>query len=211
MHVSPVCKEIRQGQMGTLERRPGPLLLPWACCYSCPYSLSTREACRSSGAHALCPGVTPDLGRFCPVLLFQGFGAMFCLFDLLQGRVRLCVSLTGKPFPGLPPPVGAGLLSQVPHVPIPHLLPVQPGAEAGLAYCLRHSLLTAVPSLCGHEHADVALRLFRGPFSRQGLQSWEDWRENHQDCPALGRGALQRSSFPVLTGAVAGVGVVGVG
>ena len=54
-----------------------------------------------------------------------------------------------------------------------YLLPVLLEAEASLAHCLWHRLLTAVPCLGGHRHADLALGVFWCPFSPQGLQSGE--------------------------------------
>lgn len=95
------------------------------------------------------------------MLLFRVFWFVSCLFEFPMGRgqTTLCVSDL-EDFPGLRPPLWAGPVSQVPHVPAQvHLLSVQPGAEAGLAYCLWCGLLTVVPCLGGYKHAELALGL----------------------------------------------------
>lgn len=87
-----------------------------------------------------------------------------------RARPALCTS-GSEALPGCPSPAG-GPGARAPTA-SPHLLPVRPGAEAGLAHCLWQGLQAAVPCLGGHGHAEVALGVLRLPFSWHGPRSRE--------------------------------------
>lgn len=156
-------RELGQGQDWDLERRPGLLLLSWP-------GITHLLADDGGLPHPHRPmplgqGVSltflPKLQRcHCPA-------SCLCLSTLrAEAQPTLCISVWGNLSWTQPSP--EQLLGPGPPAPAPHLLPVQPGAQAGLAHCLWHGLLTAVPCLSGHKHAELALRVLWQPFSEGG-------------------------------------------
>lgn len=153
----------RQAQHHREEAKPGPVPLGPGIIHlltdNQPRTSSKRKDCWTSAPMPFVQRLLLTTAGF--ALLWSHRYVTHVLSELLKGRGLahfLCLWLGSLSW--LNPPKREDPGSRVP-IACPHLLPVHPGAEAGLAHCLWCSLLTAVPCLGGHEHAEVALGVLR--------------------------------------------------